>query len=106
MYQVTYERMRFVLCQDANPSNAGIDAVREGEINDPIFSAEVQTRFGTPGCQFPEPGALSTCKNQSQRVACQSTDMTNIFIILFIRHLRLSVSRQKPVTPQRRKSVA
>jgi hypothetical protein len=32
--------------------------------------------------------------------------MTNIFIILFIRHLRLSVSRQKPVTPQRRKSVA
>src|SRR5690606_29487903 len=45
---VAIQRMRFILCQHADPADAGIDAVGEWKINDAKLSTKMYGRFSTP----------------------------------------------------------
>ena len=59
---VRIEFQRSVLGQDSHCVDTGIDAVRQGKIDNAVFSSEGDSGFGHFFCQDIEPGALSACQ--------------------------------------------
>mmetsp|Transcript_28475 Transcript_28475/g.53348 ORF Transcript_28475/g.53348 Transcript_28475/m.53348 type:complete len:417 (-) Transcript_28475:13-1263(-) len=66
--QVADQRVRLVLGGDANATDARIDGVRQGKVDDPTFAAEIHRRFGPPVGQFIKPAAAPTCQNKRHRL--------------------------------------
>ncbi len=80
--QVTDQRMGLVLGEDVDAPQSGVDAVGQGKIDDAVFPAKRDRRFGAPFGQGLEPGALSSGKNQHQGVACYLGGVLGLCVIL------------------------
>ena len=61
--------MRFVLGDDTNTPDAGVDTVGQGKVNNTELSAEIHRRLGTLIGQLLEAGTTSTGQHQSDRAA-------------------------------------
>ena len=64
MLEVAQQRVRFVLGDDADFEEAGIDAVRERKVDDAVAAAEVHRRFGALVGEFVEAGAASARQDE------------------------------------------
>ncbi len=67
--QVLVKGVGLVLGQDEDLPQAAIDAVRKGEVDDPVGAAKGDGRLGTVAGQGIEPVALSAGENEGERVA-------------------------------------
>ena len=57
--QIRVEGQGAVLGQHAHGVEAGVDAVAEGEIDDPVLAAEGNGRLGHVGGEYAQPAALA-----------------------------------------------
>ena len=64
------QAMRLVLGGDGDAPYARVESVREREIDDARFAAEVDGRFGAPGSQLHQTAAASPGQNISHGLAC------------------------------------
>ena len=64
---VAEQAVRLVLREDVDPAHAGVDAVREREIDDPILAAKVNGRFRSAVREVSEPGAAASGEDQCHR---------------------------------------
>ena len=67
---------RLVLRQDQDLPEAGVDAVREGEVDDPVDAAERHGRLGAVAGQGLQPGALPAGQDDGQHILHQTTAPT------------------------------
>ena len=74
LVHVANQGVGFVLRQDTNAADAGIDAIGKGEINDAEFSTEGNGRFRPPQRQVLKTRAAATCQDQGQGVAGNLAD--------------------------------
>jgi len=65
---VTIQRIGFVLCEDADPFQLRVDAIRECEVDDPINSSERNCRLCSMLRQRVQTLALTAGKDDRQRV--------------------------------------
>ena len=77
MHQVLNERMRLVLCQDAHSAHAGVETVRQREVDDAELAAEVEPGLGAPGRQFVQPAPLAAGQNKRERLTSQAADVAS-----------------------------
>lgn len=66
---VADQRMRLVLRGDADAADAGIQGVRQGEIDDAGLAAEIDGRLGTPVGEFLETASPAARQNISHCIA-------------------------------------
>lgn len=66
------QAVRLVLRGDADPADAGIDRVREGEVDDAPAAAEHHGRLGATVGQLMESAATSSRQDIGERVACEA----------------------------------
>jgi hypothetical protein len=69
--QVRDEPVRFVLSQYSDASNAGVHAVRQGEIDVTEVTRERNRGLALPLRQLAEAGAISTREDEGKRIARQ-----------------------------------
>jgi hypothetical protein len=62
------KRERFVLCENVNAAQVGVDAVGEGDVDDAINAAESNGRFGAVTSQRVESFARSASQQDSEGV--------------------------------------
>src|SRR5690606_21124103 len=74
MLYVLDQRMRLVLRQHADTANAGVDAVRQGKIDETEAPAKRHGRLYAMLGQRAEPRALSAGKDQCERIARDKAD--------------------------------
>ena len=74
-----HQRMRLVLRNHADASNAGVNAVRQGEINNAEFAAEVNRWFGARGGQISQARAASACQNEGYSLRWQLSRQHQVF---------------------------
>ena len=65
------QRMRLVLRRHADPANAGIERVRQREIDDPRLAAEIDRRLGAAIGELVEPAAAAAGEHIGHGVARQ-----------------------------------
>ena len=59
------ERQRFILGENVNPAQVGVDAVRQGDVDDAVNAAEGNGRFGPVASQGIEPLARAASQEDS-----------------------------------------
>ena len=69
--QVADQRMRLVLRGDADAADAGIERIRQREIDDPRLAAEIDRRLGAPVGQFLQAAAAPAGQHIGHGVAGQ-----------------------------------
>ena len=67
--QVAHQRVRLVLRDDRHAPDAGIEAIRQREVDDPELAAEVDRRLGASVGQLLEPGAAAARQHQGDGAA-------------------------------------
>ena len=65
-----------VLCEYAHFANAGVDAVRQGEVDNAELTAKGDRWLGAPHGQLFQPGAASSGQHQGQSIPRQPTDIS------------------------------
>ena len=78
LLDVQDQGMGLVLGEDGDAAHAGIDAVRQGEIDDPELAAEGDGRLGAPTRELHESGAAPPGEDQGEGVAGESADEPRI----------------------------
>ena len=78
--QMPQERMRFVLGDDANPPDAGVDAVGQREIDDAEFATEIHRRFGATVGELFQTRATSTGQHQGDGAAHQHMGLRGVLV--------------------------
>ena len=68
--------MGFVLGENAYFPDIGIDAVGQGEIDNPEFPAERNRGFCTPVRKSLQPASPPACKDQGQRIVGEAANET------------------------------
>jgi hypothetical protein len=63
------QAVRLVLGGDRDTADAGIDRVRQREIDDARFAAEIDRGLGAAVGQLQQPAAASPCQHEGERVA-------------------------------------
>ena len=66
--QVVVERVALVLREHLHPVHAGVDEVRENEVDDAVPPAEGNGGLGALAGERLEPGACTTCQNHRQQL--------------------------------------
>ena len=72
------QRMRLVLREYADATNAGVDAVGEREIDDAELAAERHRRFGVPSGQILQPRAAAAGEDKRERFLGQPSDKARV----------------------------
>ena len=78
--QMAQERMRFVLGDDANTPDAGVDAIGQREIDDAKFAAEIHRRLGAPVGQLFQTRTASTRQHQGDGAAHQHVGLGGLLV--------------------------
>ena len=76
--QVPDQAVRLVLRGDADAPDAGIDRVRQGEVDDPRLAAEEHGGLGPAVGQLQQPAAASTRQHVGHGVACEWRDPSRL----------------------------
>jgi len=69
--QVAQQAVRLVLGEHGDLAKAGVDGVRQGEVDDAQLAAEVHGRLGPPVGQGAEPAAAAAGQDEGQRATTQ-----------------------------------
>jgi hypothetical protein len=69
--EVMDQALRLVLGQDRDPPHPGVDTIGEGEVDIAEMSRERHGRLALPACQLSEAGAVTSGKNECDRVLRQ-----------------------------------
>ena len=67
--EVADQAVRLVLRGDADAADAGIEGVREREVDDARLAAEIHRRLGAPVGQLHQPAAAPARQHERHRVA-------------------------------------
>jgi hypothetical protein len=68
------QRVRFILSQNENLADAGVDAVRQGEVDDAVFASERRGRLGPMVRELHEPLTTAACHDDGHGTASELTD--------------------------------
>ena len=66
---VAVQRSRIELCQNVNAPEAGIDAIGNGDVHEPVFSRERHRGFGAVFRQRKQPRALAAAHDDTENLA-------------------------------------
>ena len=92
---VAVERERFVLGEDVDPAQVGVDAVGEGDIDNAVVAAEGNRRFGPISCQGEKPFTRSPGQQYSKCVFHSVTAAPVLTLSLEVRCCAFSLLQRR-----------